>query len=105
MEQKQTLVPYLGIILADVTHLDEGLQDYVIENNQKMINFIKHKKIYDRVTVILEFQIRKFEQEPLEPLYTYVYILPTLLNNRELHILSTEIEPSQIPLTISSNHE
>jgi len=106
MDVRQTIIPYIGVYLSDIIHIEEGVPEHIVmENGMKLINFIKHKKIYDRVVSLLEPQSRSLVGvERLEPLYTYLYILPTVLNNRELHMLSIEEELSASPVQ-TGNYE
>uniref|UniRef100_A0A6B2LA66 Ras-GEF domain-containing protein n=1 Tax=Arcella intermedia TaxID=1963864 RepID=A0A6B2LA66_9EUKA len=102
--KEQTLVPFMGVYLSDIIRLDEALPDYVDSNGTKMINIKKHKKIADRVNELLSFQDSKLEPiEQLEPLYSSLVVLPAFLDNKTLHKLSIEIEPT--PLQLAVNEE
>uniref|UniRef100_A0A6B2L5P8 Ras-GEF domain-containing protein n=1 Tax=Arcella intermedia TaxID=1963864 RepID=A0A6B2L5P8_9EUKA len=87
-------LPYLGCILGDLTFMDEGNPNFIMEENTKLINFPKHQLINRSITELQQYQKPKFAFHPQEPLYTLLQQLPAL-TDRELFSLCLEREPKQ----------
>jgi len=87
-----TAIPYIGTYLSDLTFMDEGNPDFVTLDNNKLINFPKHYLIMRTIKQLLQYQASRFDLQPKEPLYSFLYAVASL-NEKELYELSLEREP------------
>ena len=105
-------VPYLGIIMQDITFISDGNPDYVGNKEEEQVNFSKRKQIYNAILPILKFQHQGFEfgsggtsprcmseedtlrrgQIPFESLY---FLSLERHTEKELDSLSLEREPRE----------
>jgi hypothetical protein len=84
----------LGRYLSDLTFVDEGNPNIIVEDNVELINFFKQKLIGD---IILEIQTYqqvgyKFEREPT--IYSYITMFQTK-TDKELFEISLALEPRE----------
>jgi len=85
-------LPYMGCVLGDLTFMDEGNPNFIMEDSIKLINFPKHHLINRSITEIQQFQKTRYNLTLREPIYTFLQQMPVLLD-RELFALSLEREP------------
>jgi len=93
-KEQGALLPYLGIYLADLVNIDENT-DFMEVSGKNLINFFKPQIVSNSIKNLLQYStvVPKLEQQ--EPLYTFLYELPSLDDNA-LYKLSTEREPRQL---------
>ena len=58
------MVPYLGLYLTDLTFIEEGGKDVVVERGRSVINFAKCQMVGKALTEIIHFQKIKYALEP-----------------------------------------
>jgi son of sevenless-like protein len=90
------IIPYLGRYLSDLTFVDDGNPNTIIEDNVELINFFKQRLIGD---IILEIQTYqqvgyKFQRDPT--IHSYITMFP-VKTDKELFDLSLTIEPRESP--------
>jgi hypothetical protein len=86
-------IPYLGVVMKDLTFIDEGNPDWVKVNNVKLINFAKRRMIYNLIfNSVLRFQQFKYDIETEDDLQEVINHLPKLEENI-LEEQSLKIEP------------
>jgi len=94
-EAGRRCIPYLGMFLTDLTFMEDGNPDTVDRDTRhQLINFQKHMMIYKSIDALLRYQNSADYASiaKAEPLYTFLYELPTLDENA-LYSLSLEREP------------
>eukprot|EP01125_Pyxidicula_operculata_P017318 TRINITY_DN6066_c0_g1_i1.p1 TRINITY_DN6066_c0_g1~~TRINITY_DN6066_c0_g1_i1.p1 ORF type:complete len:1343 (-),score=351.14 TRINITY_DN6066_c0_g1_i1:708-4736(-) len=89
---KNSVMPYLGTYLSDLTFMDDGNPDYIEVDNVKLINLPKHNLIMRTIKQIQNYQNLKYDIQHKEPLYTFLYQMP-VLEEKELYEMSLEREP------------
>lgn len=88
-------IPYLGIYLGELIQIDGGNPDTVSFSKTTMINIQKHNMITQTILKLLDAQSGDFgELQNQEPLYTFLYDLPALVE-KELDKLSVIREPKE----------
>jgi len=87
-------IPYIGTYLSDLTFMDEGNPDFITVGNNKLINFPKHYLIMRTIKQLTQYQTAKFDLTSREPLYTFLYTMPSL-HEKELYELSLDREPRE----------
>jgi 2-phospho-L-lactate guanylyltransferase (CobY/MobA/RfbA family) len=87
------LVLFRGVVMKDLTFIDEGNPDWVKVNNVKLINFAKRRMIYNLIfNSVLRFQQFKYDIETEDDLQEVINHLPKLEENI-LEEQSLKIEP------------
>jgi len=88
-------LPYVGTALSDLTFIGDGNPDTKTVDNRQLINFVKHRLLFQTIQEFCMYQDTKREEiEAKEPLYTYLYELPAL-DESSLYSLSLEREPRE----------
>jgi hypothetical protein len=87
---------FKGRYLSDLTFVDDGNPNTIIEDNVELINFFKQRLIGD---IILEIQTYqqvgyKFQRDPT--IHSYITMFP-VKTDKELFDLSLTIEPRESP--------
>lgn len=85
-------IPYIGIYLEDLAKIDESLPNNLTVNGKTLINIPKFQQLTARISSYLKYQSNPYEFEIEEPLYTYLFTLPTFKLS-EFEQLSYEREP------------
>ena len=61
------VIPFFGITIKDLTFIEDGNKDYLIESadeNKRVINFYKRRKCADVILSIKQFQQVKYSESP-----------------------------------------
>jgi len=82
-------IPYIGVMLQDITFIEDGNLDYVVSH---MINFTKRWMLYGTISTIRKFQQSAYKFRPVPNVLTALD-LKEPLDDDTLYKLSLEREP------------
>eukprot|EP01117_Protostelium_nocturnum_P020361 TRINITY_DN9115_c0_g1_i1.p1 TRINITY_DN9115_c0_g1~~TRINITY_DN9115_c0_g1_i1.p1 ORF type:complete len:888 (+),score=257.33 TRINITY_DN9115_c0_g1_i1:122-2785(+) len=86
---KRPLLPYLGILLTDLTMIEAGTRDYTADG---LINFRKRESLSQAIYETTSFIDIKYQFQKVEPIYTLLRELPHL-DSDDLYEFSLDREP------------
>jgi hypothetical protein len=81
-----------GIYLEDLAKIEESMPNNLTVNGKTLINIPKFQQLTARIASYLKYQSNPYEFEIEEPLYTFLFSLPTFKLS-EFEQLSYEREP------------
>ena len=87
-EAGEKFIPYLGLLLKEVSSLEEKFQ-YVIDDT--LINFMKIEKVQRAVNSFLLFKRKAYNIPPNEELKIFEYLKPK--TQEDLEIIGDKLEP------------
>ena len=91
----QPAVPFLGLVLTDLSFIEEGNADYIFTPKQ-LINFSKHTKTAQTINEFTKFQLSPFAITHVEEIQLFLNIrIKEYTNDNELYDLSVSIEPRE----------
>lgn len=82
-------IPYLGVMLQDITFIEDGNLDYVVSH---MINFTKRWMLYSTISTIRKFQQSAYKFRPVPNVLTMLD-LKDPMDDDTLYKLSLQREP------------
>jgi len=83
-----SVIPYLGIYLTDLVHIDDGNSNFV----GNMVNFVKCRLLADRVKEILQYQQEHYDLMPSKIIQHYL-LSYVGINPNEAFRISKMLEP------------
>jgi len=83
-------VPFLAVYLSDLTFIEEGNDDLI----NGLINVGKKEMIYKVIEKLELFQVDSYDQVPLEPLHSYLKVLPCVSEDMQYQ-MSLVAEPKE----------
>ena len=91
---KPPCIPYLGVSLTDLTFIEDGNQDHVVVNDDvKLINFSKRKKIVAVIQEIQRNQQTPYNLLPVTQILRLSHKFPNIMDEKQLYRLSLAREP------------
>jgi len=94
---KGAVMPYLGVVLGDLTFAEDGNTDY-LDNNPNLCNFRKREIICKIIRELLLNQQTAYNFPVDEAIRAYVTEVP-YVEDRDLYDLSLQREPRNVPLS------
>jgi son of sevenless-like protein len=88
------IIPYLGTYLSDLTFIDEGNPNTVVEDGIELINFFKQRLSAEFILEVQQYQQQGYNFERDEALINYLQKCHPL-GEKEMFDLSLEVEPRE----------
>jgi len=86
-------IPFLAVYLSDLTFIDEGNSGTSPEG---LINFDKYQLVYKVISKVQLYQADSYELKRLEPLATFLEVMPRFTDPDTVYKLSLHAEPREI---------
>jgi len=90
------IVPYLGILLKDLTFINDGNQSTIEVDGVKYINFVKYNLLSNQVDKFLRHQKQKYPVSGIKEINQYIKLKMAVYKTEdELYELSKVVEPKK----------
>jgi son of sevenless-like protein len=91
-------IPFLAIVLTDLTFVDEGNSNFLVVDNKELISVEKWNLEADIINQLIAFQKqqnRKFQENEINQKLTSYLLSPPTLSEKQAYQKSLEVEPRE----------